>query len=1056
MSTPLSRKLISSARVLGILVILAFSAQMSNAAPKVKTIAVSGNLTFGNVSVGSSAQLSMTISNAGNTTLNVSSISLPAGFSTTFTTASIPVGSKVTAFIKFSPTAAQSYTGTATVNSSATTGTKTLPVSGTGVGATIALAGNLSFGTVAVNSSSQKVLTISNTGTTNLTVASISYPPGFSGSFSGVIAAGGFTNVQVTFSPTVATNYGGTVTVNSDKLGGTNTIAASGTGITTGGAILLSGNLSFGNVQINASAQSTLVISNTGNATLNVTNITYPTGFSGNFTGAIAPGKSTNVTVTFSPTAGIVYSGNASVKSDSIVGGNTIAVSGTGVGGRIVLSGNLSFGNVSVNSSAQSTLVISNAGAGTLNISGVSYPAGFSGAYSGAIAAGQSTNVTVTFSPTAATAYGGPIAVTSDALSGANTISTSGTGVRPRIAVSGNLSFGNVPVNTSVQHTLVISNSGTGILVVSNINYPAGFSGSFAGTIAPATATNVTVTFNPTDTTNYSGTVSVVSDAFTGVNTNTASGTGVAPVIALSGDLNYGSVLVGSSGQLTLTITNTGGVTLNVSSIDYPAGFNGSFGGAIAPGGRTNVTVTFSPTNAAPFSGTITVNSDAFKGTNQVNASGTGVAPSRIMSLSGDLNFGAIFAGSTAHLTLTITNSGNSDLTFTNITLPAHYVASITSGVIAPGATTNVDVAFTPPDTNTFNGTVTVDSDATGGLNTANVTGAGSSTANPVIVLGGDLNFGDVMVGSAAQLNLMISNSGNATLTVSNIYCPPGFSSSFAGTIESGTATNAIVTFSPVTAQLYSDVLTVISDAVSGANTFAVTGDAFNYVATNAAFNGLFYPSNNIAFTNSGYLRAKTTTKNTFSAKISLGGKPCSLSGTFSATGSFSGQAVRKGLSNLTVTLQAGFDGGNVWKGSITDGAFVAELLANRTVFTSKTNPAPQTGTYIITIAGSVSSPVLTNGVGTLVVTSSGAAKIKAILGDGSKMAQATTVGQNGQLPFFGSLYSKRGSILGWLTFGNTVGNELNGSVDWFKPAGLETNNPNGFTFTTTLTGAKQ
>src|SRR5204863_9194934 len=102
----------SFARVLGIVVILAFSAQVVSAAPKVKAIAVSSNLTFGNVLVGSSAQLSMIISNAGNTTLNISSISLPAGFSTTFTSTSILVGRTVTAFIKFSPTAAQSYSGT--------------------------------------------------------------------------------------------------------------------------------------------------------------------------------------------------------------------------------------------------------------------------------------------------------------------------------------------------------------------------------------------------------------------------------------------------------------------------------------------------------------------------------------------------------------------------------------------------------------------------------------------------------------------------------------------------------------------------------------------------------------------------------------------------------------------------------------------------------------------------------------------------------------------------------------------------------------------------------
>jgi len=37
--------------------------------------------------------------------------------------------------------------------------------------------------------------------------------------------------VTVTFAPVAVTSYGGTVTVNSDKTGGTNTIAASGTGV---------------------------------------------------------------------------------------------------------------------------------------------------------------------------------------------------------------------------------------------------------------------------------------------------------------------------------------------------------------------------------------------------------------------------------------------------------------------------------------------------------------------------------------------------------------------------------------------------------------------------------------------------------------------------------------------------------------------------------------------------------------------------------------------------------------------------------------------------------
>ncbi|MBI5772361.1 MAG: choice-of-anchor D domain-containing protein, partial [Verrucomicrobia bacterium] len=95
----------------------------------------------------------------------------------------------------------------------------------------ISLSGNLEFGNIAFGSPAQSTLTITNTGNSTLTVSSISYPSGFSGNWSsGTIVASGSQNVTVTFSPSAVTNYGGTVTVNSDKTSGVNTIAASGTG----------------------------------------------------------------------------------------------------------------------------------------------------------------------------------------------------------------------------------------------------------------------------------------------------------------------------------------------------------------------------------------------------------------------------------------------------------------------------------------------------------------------------------------------------------------------------------------------------------------------------------------------------------------------------------------------------------------------------------------------------------------------------------------------------------------------------------------------------------
>ena len=101
----------------------------------------------------------------------------------------------------------------------------------------------------------------------------------------------------------------------------------------------------------------------------------------------------------------------------------------------------MNFGNVTVGSTATSTLTIGNTGTGPLNITSVTYPTGFSGAFtSGTIAAAGSQAVTVSFTPTAAQTYSGSIIVTGNQASGTNTIAVSGTGtavVVPTFTLSG-------------------------------------------------------------------------------------------------------------------------------------------------------------------------------------------------------------------------------------------------------------------------------------------------------------------------------------------------------------------------------------------------------------------------------------------------------------------------------------------------------------------------------------------------------------------------------------------------------------------------------------------
>ena len=618
------------------------------------------------------------------------------------------------------------------------------PGGGGGGASVIGVTGNLAFGTVTTGTTATATLTITNSGSASLTVSNVSYPAGFSGTFSGSIAAGGSQGVTVTFAPVALVSYTGTVTVVSDAGSGTSSIAVSGTGGTFGagaGSIGLSGNLAFGTVTTGATATATLTITNSGNASLTVSNITYPAGFSGAYSGTISAGGAQGVTVTFAPVAVTNYGGTVTVVSDAS-GTSTIEASGTGsiVGAatrNIGLSGNLAFGTVTTGTTTTATLTITNSGSASLTVSNITYPAGFSGAFSGSIAAGGSHGVIVTFAPVAVTNYGGTVAVVSDATGGTSTLAASGAGAARAatriIGLSGTLSFGTVTMGATATATLTITNTGNSSLTVSSITYPVGFSGTFSGAIPAGGAQGVTVTFAPVAVTNYSGTVTVHSDATTGTSTIAASGTGgivvTSRIIGLSGNLAFGPVTTGTTATATLTISNSGTAPLTVSSIIYPAGFSGAFSGVIPAGGSLGIPVSFTPTILITYSWIITVQSDATGGTSTIAASGTGTAAAtRIMGLSGNLAFGAVTTGTTATATLTISNSGNSPLTVSHITFPPGFSGTF-SGTIPAGGSQGVTVTFAPavPVSYSWGWVVTVHSDATSGPSTIAVSGTGTT-----------------------------------------------------------------------------------------------------------------------------------------------------------------------------------------------------------------------------------------------------------------------------------------------------------------------------------------
>ena len=95
---------------------------------------------------------------------------------------------------------------------------------------TVNLTGDLSFAGVRKNSTAGKTFTISNTGSTLLTVNSLELSAGFTSDWtSGTIAAAGHQDVIITFAPTLEIVYNGQIKVNTNT--GIYSIAVSGTGI---------------------------------------------------------------------------------------------------------------------------------------------------------------------------------------------------------------------------------------------------------------------------------------------------------------------------------------------------------------------------------------------------------------------------------------------------------------------------------------------------------------------------------------------------------------------------------------------------------------------------------------------------------------------------------------------------------------------------------------------------------------------------------------------------------------------------------------------------------
>lgn len=692
----------------------------------------------------------------------------------------------------------------------------------------------------------------------------------------------------------------------------------------------------------------------------------------------IAPNQTCTFVVSFLPSSGGLRSFAVALKYGTFIGATsktaTFNVTGTGA-----LPATLSisdapvygFGNVVQGGSKNKTLTVTNGGnieasamvgvapGAPFSFVGGTYP-GLGGTCGSTLLGGASCSIAVTFAPTSLGAASGTVSLSY--YNGDQTTTTSrglsGTGATPaslNITDSPAYAFGTVAVGGGAAHVFTISNTGgveATALAVNGLSAPFGFTGgSFPGAggtcvdrLASGASCTISITFGPTVTgaASSSWTVAYDDGLITQNLPMTTTGNAVTPAslsISNGPTYDFGTKIVGSITDVTLTVTNGGGFTasgVGAGAMSAPftykggafPGTGGTCSASLAPAANCTVVVTFAPSAGGTFSGQVAIGyaSGAANQTATRALQGIAVTAANLAISDGPTyNYGTWPTGVSRDKTFTITNSGGfgaasvvgsvsgSGYAFKGGAYPGTGGTCATT--LNPSATCTVIVTFAPGATGTLTGTL--DFSYADGLATANSSRA--LTANAVtpaalaISDGPTFDFGVRPIGGVAEKTLTLANTGGFAASVvvgTGVSAPfgfkggayPGTSGTCAATLAAGATCTFVVTYSPIAAVTSTGTVTVTYDngvsaqstvrGLSGTGvqpaTLAISDDPiydFGTVATGATVD------KTLTVTNTGSYRAASLSGGGLGAPFTFRG------GTFPGTGGTCGSTLTSGSS---------------------------------------------------------------------------------------------------------------------------------------------------------------
>jgi hypothetical protein len=819
-------------------------------------------------------------------------------------------------------------------------------------------ASSLDFGTVVIGNSGHLSEIVTNRGTRAVTIlqATVTNPEFIivAPSFPRTISAGESIRIAIRFTPQSTGSLSGVIAIAGAHH--STTVTLKGTAVLPGKVAATPSSLRFGRVLKGKTQTRTETFTNTGSTNITVSQASINNNafqLSGPLLPILLPPTQSAVfTVSFTPQGMGPVSGSLSVSSSaSLVASNRSAITsrvrrhgssesntaipleGMGVGtGQLAASpANLSFGTAQPGNSMTKPVTLTNAGTSPLQINQASVSgAGFR--LNGmnlpvSLQAGQSTTVSVVFSPLAAGNQNGSLTIVSDGSSPVTLVSLSGNApTAPNGTLNSNLaklSFGSVQVGGSKSQSGILTNSGNATVTISQASVNGnGFNGS--GLVLPlklsaGQSTAFTVTYAPTAAGNSTGTLTIASDAS---NTNLAvslSGTATTPVpgvlVSSLSALNFGSIELGKTKTQSEVLTNTGATAVTVSLANL-TGSSFSMSGLslpakLEPGQSASFTVTYSPTSAGNNSGAINLTSDASNPTVAVSLSGTATAvpsPAILAPSLGALAFGSIQVGTTKSQIETLTNTGGSPVTISQVKVSGAGFSVV--GLPLPlrlnaAQSAHFTVSYSPTSAGESTGSLVLASDASNPSLATSLSGTAYDAPDPGVLTAtaASLNFGSVQTGNNKSQSETLKNTGGSTVTISRANLT-GVGFSLDGIylplqLNAGESFTFSVVFAPNAAAGASGSLTLVSDASNTISPISLSGSGAAAGQLSVSPAGLSF--GNVAL---GASKSLTTTLSALNSSVTISSGDVSdpefsLTGASFPTTLSSGQSVR-----LTITFK--------------------------------------------------------------------------------------------------------------------------------------------------------